>query len=139
MEQWREVFKEKIPKGIYSLNIQAGEEHGLIIELLDTEKVVACLDFGFIQAFRVFDEGLVQSNLYAEEQVKKFSKDNFKNIIYEITNGQFDEEVNSISLEYSRVLELKHYVLVTQNYNVDIIASGEPVLEMFSTGILDEQ
>lgn len=45
-------------------------------------------------------------------------------------NGNFIKQINKISDGYGEILNLKHYVLITQNYNVDIVTEWEPLLEI---------
>ena len=37
---------------------------------------------------------------------------------------------NIIADGYGAVLNLKHYVVITQNYNIDIITEWEPTIEI---------
>ena len=46
--------------------------------------------------------------------------------------GQFKDEIKSIADGYLDVMDVKHYVIVTMNYNIDIISEGEPEIEIKS-------
>lgn len=129
MERWKEIFVDKIPKGIYQIQMQNGESRGLIITL-SNDYVRVIIRFGLVQAVRMLDEGIVQNNLYSDIEIEKYKKDNFKNVIYEVQNGNFMEQINEISAGYGEILNLKHYILVTQNYNVDIVTEWEPSIEI---------
>lgn len=129
MERWEEVFIGKIPKAVYQMKMVNGEEQGLIIELTSTN-VCVMIKFGMVQAVRMLDEGIVQGDLYSDTEIKRYKDDNFSNVIYEIQQGEFAKQINKISGGYGEILNLKHYVLITQNYNVDIVTEWEPTIEV---------
>ena len=129
MEKWKEVFIGKIPKGIYQMQLINGEKQGLIIELSNDHTCVV-IKFGIVQAVRMLDEGIVQSNIYCDSEIKKYKDDNFWNVIYKVQEGEFGKQINSISDGYGEYLNLRHYVVITQNYNIDIITEWEPTIEI---------
>ena len=120
MESWKEVFTGKIPKAVYQLQMINGEEQGLEIEL-SSANVRVLIKFGIVQAVRMLDEGIVQEKLYSDAAIKKYKDDNFSNVIYEVQHGEFAGQISEISGGYGEILGLKHYVLITQNYNIDIV------------------
>lgn len=127
MERWKEVFVGKIPKAIYQMQLINGEKQGLTIELLSNHTCVK-LQFGMVLAVRMLDEGIVQNNIYCDSEIQKFKDTNFQNVIYDVQDGEFAKQIAQISDGYGDVLDLKHYVVITQNYNVDIITEWEPTL-----------
>ena len=129
MERWKEVFIGTIPKAVYQMQLINGEMQGLTIELLSSH-THATSHFGIVQAVRMLDEGIVQSNLYSDNEIQKYKADNFQNIIYEVQDGEFAEQINQIADGYGEVLKLKHYVVITENYNVDIVTEWEPTIEI---------
>lgn len=129
MEIWKEVFVGAIPKAAYQVQLINGEKQGLTIELLSSQTCVM-INFGMVQAVRMLDEGIVQSNLYPENEIRKYKDNDFQNIIYEVQDGEFSEQINQISDGYGEALNLKHYVVITQNYNIDVIAEWEPTIEI---------
>ncbi len=124
MEKWIEIFKDEIPRGNYSVKLINGEEDGLVVELKDESNIIS-LDFGNVFAVRMLDEGIVQKNIYSENEVKKYKKDNFKNIIYQVENGLFAKKMSDIFCGLERIYDIKHYVIITQNYNIDILTEWE--------------
>ncbi len=50
----------------------------------------------------------------------------FPNIIYQIKNGEFYEFSKKIAGELCDLLELKHYVIITMNYIIEVITQWEP-------------
>lgn len=129
MEKWQEVFTGKIPKAVYQIQLLNGEKQGLIIELSGNQ-IRVMIKFGMVQAVRMLDEGIVQSNLYSDNEIKKYKDNNFQNVIYEVQAGQFGKQVNEISNGYGEVLNLRHYVVINQNYNIDIVTEWEPTIEI---------
>ena len=129
MENWNVVFDEIIPQDDYQTQITNGEEKGLILELKSNNHHVI-LNFGVVYAIRMLDEGIVQNELYSYNEVEKFKKDGFKNVIYEVTGGGFVKQIQDISDGYWETLDAKHYVIITQNYNIDIITEQEPELKI---------
>lgn len=129
MEKWKEVFVGTIPKEVYQVQLINGEKQGLTIKLSSSQTCVM-LNFGMAQAVRMLDEGIVQSNLYSENEIQKYKNNDFQNIIYEVQDGEFSEQINQISDGYGEVLNLKHYVVITQNYNIDIVTEWEPIIEI---------
>ena len=69
MERWKEVFVGTIPKAVYQMQLINGEKQGLTIELSSSQTCVM-INFGMVQAVRMLDEGIVQSNLYSENDFK---------------------------------------------------------------------
>lgn len=129
MERWKEVFVGKIPKAVYQLQLINGEEQGLIIELSSSHTCVI-IKFGIIQAMRMLDEGIVQSDIYCDNEIQKYKDNNFQNVIYEVQDGEFEKQINNIADGYGEVLNLKHYVVITQTYNIDIVTEWEPIIEI---------
>lgn len=131
MERWEEVFKGKIPKGIYQIQLVSGEKQGLVIELL-YNNIHVMIKFGMVQAVRMLEEGIVQSNLYSESEIKRYKDNNFSNVLYEVRQGEFAKQIKKMLSGYGEVLNLKHYVVITQNYNVDIITEWEPIIKILA-------
>lgn len=129
MEKWKEVFAEKVPKGVYEIQMINGEKQGLVIELSNHNNKIY-LRFGAVFAVRMLDEGMVQSGLYSHSEIAKFKEKNFANVIYEVEEGQFKKQINEISDGYGEILSLKHYVVITQNFNVDVVTQWEPIIEV---------
>lgn len=129
MEKWREAFGGMIPQDIYQTQIINGEEKGLVLELKSNNSHIV-LTFGMVQAIRMLDEGLVQNDLYSNSEIKKYKEDNFKNVIYEVKGGEFEKQIKNIADDYWESLDAKHYIVITQNYNIDIITEWEPKLEV---------
>ena len=72
------------------------------------------------------EEGLVQTQLYSDKELEKYSSNNFQNVIYELVGGQFGQQMEDMSLGYSKIINMRHFLLITQNYNIDILSEGLP-------------
>lgn len=129
MENWHEVFSGKIPKGNYQMQLINGEEHGLVIKL-SSNRICIVIKFGIVQAVRMLDEGIVQNSIYCDDVIKRYKDNDFQNVIYEVQEGEFGKQINQISGGYGECLSLRHYVVITSNYNVDIITKWEPTIEV---------
>ncbi|MFR3730503.1 hypothetical protein [Lacrimispora sp.] len=136
MEKWQEVFENKIPKAQYEILLENGEEKGLIINLISAGFKVQ-LDFGAVTAFRMLDEGIALNNLFKDEHVEHFRKIGFANVIYQVTGGEFDTFVKKIGDSLYEYLELKHYVIISKNYIVEIITEWEPDIKKMVSVIED--
>ncbi|WP_167956185.1 hypothetical protein [Anaerosporobacter faecicola] len=129
MEEWKEIFKGKIPKATYITKITHGEETGLVIELLSRYHKV-CIFFGEVKAIRVLDEGIVQEGVYSDTQIEKYRVNKFENVIYEVTNGEFKQQIEECASGFAEVLDLKHYIIITLSFNIDIVSEWEPSIEV---------
>ena len=129
MEIWKTAFSGIIPEDKYQTQLSNGEEKGLVIKLKGKKHEVL-LKFGVIQAVRMLDEGIVQTDLYSSQQFDILKKEGFKDVIYEVVHGEFEEQIRKISAGYVEVLKEKHYVIITQNYNIDIITEWKPEIDI---------
>lgn len=109
--------------------LQNGEEKGLIIKLVSPQCNVL-LNFGVVSAFRVLDEGIALNGLFADEQIDKFKDTGFANVIYQIIEGDFGGFIQQISGGLYEYLKLKHYVVISENYIVEIITEWEPDIQV---------
>ena len=105
--------------------LTVSENDGLQIELSNSEKKIKIV-FGNAQAIRFLDEGLVQSFLYDNITIDGNDNISFDNIMYEIKNGEFNNFIDKISYGMSKELGMKHYIIITQNYNIEILTQWKP-------------
>lgn len=127
MEKWNEIFIGEIPKNDYLTEITSSEEKGLIVELI-SEKNNVIFDFGSGTSYRVLDEGLLlnENSIFNNIEVENYRKKNFNNTIYEIENGQFSEFAKKISNDMYSILDMKHYILITMNYLIEVVSENVP-------------
>lgn len=129
MEKWEEVYKGIIPVGKYQASVQNGDEFGLTIKLESNEYCVNIF-FGGGASLRMLEEGIVLENIFSGDDAKKYEKDKFYNVIYKIQDSEFNKFIKSISNELFDFLKLKHYVVVTMNYIIEVITQWEPEIEV---------
>lgn len=128
MEQWEEIINP-IPVGNYQTIVKNGEESGLVIQLESAENIVD-INFGAVSAFRMLDEGIVLGEVFIESEILKYKADNFSNIIYKITGGEFAKFIKNVSNNLYDYLDLKHYIIVTMNYLIEIVSEWEPSIDI---------
>ncbi|MBC1627397.1 hypothetical protein HB952_05985 [Listeria welshimeri] len=134
MEIWKDTFIKQIPKDEYTIDLNNGEEEGLKIVLNgenDCHKVL--LDFGAVSSYRLLDEGIVlNENLFNQDEVEKYKKNNFQSTIYRIENGEFSKFINEISNDMFDVSGMKHFIIITLNYVIEVVSSFEPTIKILN-------
>ncbi|MEG0415796.1 MAG: hypothetical protein RR565_06630 [Erysipelothrix sp.] len=132
MEMWKEAFKGIIPTGDYQVNFINGEKQGLLIELENLSHKVS-LYFGAVSASRMIDEGvLLNGYLYNDNELNKYKPDRFANVIYEIESGEFGTFIHEQYGQLYEILNLKHYLIITMNYCIDIVSQWEPEITVLN-------
>ena len=134
IEIWKEVFKNKIPKDQYEVLLESGEKTGLIINL-SSKSYKILIDFVIILGVRVLDEGIILNDSSNFEQVQSLKKHGFDNIIYEIINGEFLRFIKQIGGNLCDYVELKHYIIITINYVIEIVTQWKPDIEVMKLDI----
>ena len=71
MEYWKEIFKDMIQEDYYEVKLINGEEYGLIIKFQGKYNAFS-VKFGEVKAVRMIDEGIVQTDIYSENEVQKY-------------------------------------------------------------------
>ena len=123
-EEWVEVFKGLIPVDNYRLkvlltNLSDGQEIRLIGE--QNRFKLSC--FGYDEA-RFFSRELYLSAILDKEMFKKFEKNNFQNVIYEVKNSQLVKKLEYTSYYDPGTLHSRHYIIITQDSVVEILVSA---------------
>ncbi len=129
MEVWKEVHKGMIPNDVYKTWITNSEERGLDIELMGSTYHVT-IKFGNASAIRILDEGIVQEGVYSDKEISKYKNGNFMNRIYELEGGKFGREIEEMSSGFIDMASIRHYVIITDNFNIDIVTEWEPDLKV---------
>ncbi|RHR42330.1 hypothetical protein DWX14_12835 [Clostridiaceae bacterium AF18-31LB] len=125
MEIWQAVFPDIIPKENYQTQLSNGRFQGLILKLKGRFHCVV-LKFGIVQTIRILDEGIVQNDLYSCSNLSNLKSEGFKDIIYEVIDGEFGKQIQNISCGYYDTLEERHYVIITNDYNIDVVTEWQP-------------
>lgn len=132
-EEWLDVFPNLIPGDLYEMELNAGEEHGLLLHLTGRQHSVS-LDFGLVYAVNILEEGVCLNDpLGLDCSKNKVPRPDFPSTIYEIKNGRYAKYVESmIGSELYASLHLRQYNVVTMDYVVMIIAGGSPIITIAS-------
>ncbi len=48
----------------------------------------------------------------------------------ELKNGEFGKEIQNMSAGFSDSSDIKHYVLITPNFNIDIVTDWKPKIKV---------
>ena len=129
-EEWVEIFKDIIPRDNYKIkvlltNLADGQEIRLIGEKNRFKFSCFCYDEA-----RFFSRELYLSAILDKEMFKKFEKDNFQNVIYEVKNSQLVRKLEYTSYYDPGTLHSQHYILITQDSVVEILVSANSDLSI---------
>ena len=129
-EEWVEVFKGLIPVDNYRLkvlltNLSDGQEIRLIGEKNRFKLSCFCYDEA-----RFFSRELYLSTILDKEMFKKFEKNNFQNIIYEVKNSQLVNKLGYTAYGSAGTLSSRHYIIITQDGVVEILVSANLKLDI---------
>lgn len=129
-EEWVEVFKGLIPVDKYKLkvlltNLSDGQEIRLIGEKNRFKLSCFCYDEA-----RFFSRELYLSAILDKEMFKKYEKNNFQNIIYEVKNSQLVNKLGYTAYGGARTLYSQHYIIITQDSVVEILVSANSDLSI---------
>ena len=129
-EEWVEVFKGLIPVDNYRLkvlltNLSDGQEIRLIGE--QNRFKLSCI---YYDEARFFSRELYLSAILDKEMFKKFEKNNFQNVIYEVKNSQLVRKLEYTSYYDLGTLHSRHYIIITQDSVVEILVSANSDLSI---------
>lgn len=123
-EEWVEIFKDMIPRDNYKIKV-------LLTNLADEQEIMLIGEknrfklscFCYDEA-RFFSRELYLSAILDKEMFKKFEKDNFQNVIYEVKNSQLVRKLEYTSYYDPGTLHSRHYIIITQDSVVEILVSA---------------
>ena len=129
-EEWVEVFKGLIPVDKYKLkvlltNLSDGQEIRLIGE--QNRFKLSCI---YYDEARFFSRELYVSAILDKEMFKKFEKNNFQNVIYEVKSSQLVRKLEYTSYYDPGTLHSRHYIIITQDSVVEILVSANSDLSI---------
>ena len=129
-EKWVEVFKGLIPVDKYKLkvlltNLSDGQE----IRLIGEQNCFKLSCFCYDEA-RFFSRELYLSAILDKEMFKKFEKNNFQNVIYEVKNSQLVRKLEYTSYYDLGTLHSRHYIIITQDSVAEILVSANSDLSI---------
>lgn len=134
MEKWIDKYSNIIPKDNYTVRLVNGEENGLTINLIGSENEII-IEFGLVKAIRMLDEGIVLRWLYSDRQIEKYKTEKFESVIYIMEEGEFSSFIEKISGEYWDTFNVIHYLIITLNYNIEVISETEPTITIVQNSI----
>ena len=123
-EEWVEVFKGLIPVDNYKIKVlltDLGDEQE--IRLIGEQNCFKLSCFCYDEA-RFFSRELYLSAVLDKEMFKKFEKNNFQNVIYEVKNSQLVKKLEYTSYYDPGTLHSRHYIIITQDSVLDILVSA---------------
>ena len=129
-EEWVEIFKDMIPRDNYKIKV-------LLTNLADEQEIMLIGEknrfklscFCYDEA-RFFSRELYLSAILDKEMFKKFEKNNFQNVIYEVKNSQLVRKLEYTSYYDPGTLHSQHYILITQDSVVEILVSANSDLSI---------
>lgn len=132
MEKWRDTFANQIPKDVYTVDLSFGEDSGLRITLNgEKNENVVLIEFGAISSYSLLDEGILLSgDHFNSAEIEKNKATDFKSTIYEIESGKYSKFVNNISNGLFSIYDMKHYIIITLNYVIEVASSFEPIIKV---------
>ena len=129
-EEWVEVFKDLIPRDNYKIKVLLTDlEDDQEIRLIGEQNRFKLSCFGYDEA-RFFSRKLYLSAILDKEMFKKFEKNNFQNIIYEVKNSQLVNKLGYTAYGSAGTLSSRHYIIITQDGVVEILVSANLKLDI---------
>ena len=123
-EEWVEVFKGLIPVDNYKIKVlltDLGDEQEIQLIGEQNRFKLSCI---YYDEARFFSRKLYLSAILDKEMFKKFEKDNFQNVIYEVKNSQLVKKLEYTSYYDPGTLHSRHYIIITQDSVLDILVSA---------------
>lgn len=133
MEKWIDRFQGKIPHCGYEylVDIKSGDTDGLKIMLEHIkENEFIDINFSSTRSVRITDEGLYLTDMFDSKEIDKFKKDGFESVIYEIKDGEYGNFINKTSAGLAGMTDLKHYIIITLNYVIEVINGTDPKIKI---------
>ena len=129
-EEWVEVFKDLIPRDNYKIKVLLTDlGDGQEIRLIGEQNCFKLSCFCYDEA-RFFSRKLYLSAILDKEMFKKYEKNNFQNIIYEVKNSQLVNTLGYTAYGGARTLYSQHYIIITQDSVVEILVSANSNLSI---------
>ena len=133
MEKWKEYRKGIIPKDQYAGKISYKEGMKPVIELdpLSIKDITSInIEFNQVYSIRVFEEHSAVWKIF--EEILKFDDNHYENVIYEIENGDYTNDIKNAAGENLYGITIKQYVVFTLNYYFEIVTDSEPTIKIIS-------
>ena len=129
-EEWIEIFKGLIPRDNYKIKVLLTDlGDGQEIRLIGEQNRFKLSCFCYDEA-RVFSRELYLSEILDKKMFKKFEKNNFQDIIYEVKNSQLVRKLEYTSYYDLGTLHSRHYIIITQDSVAEILVSANLKLDI---------
>ena len=86
--------------------------------------------FNQVYSIRVFEEHSAVWKIF--EESLKFDDNHYENVIYEIENGDYTNDIKNAAGENLYGITIKQYVVFTLNYYFEIVTDSEPTIKIIS-------
>lgn len=133
MESWKEYQKGIIPNDKYLGRVVYQEGMKPVIELdpLSIKDITSInIEFNQVYSIRVFEEHSAVWKIF--EEILKFDDNHYENVIYEIENGDYTNDIKNAAGENLYGITIKQYVVFTLNYYFEIVTDSEPTIKIIS-------
>ena len=133
MESWKEYQKGIIPNDKYLGRVVYQEGMKQLIELdqLSIKDITSInIEFNQVYSIRVFEEHSAVWKIF--EEILKFDDNHYENVIYEIENGDYTNDIKNAAGENLYGITIKQYVVFTLNYYFEIVTDSEPTIKIIS-------
>lgn len=133
MESWKEYQKGIIPNDEYLGRVVYQEGMKPVIELdpLSIKDITSInIEFNQVYSIRVFEEHSAVWKIF--EESLKFDDNHYENVIYEIENGDYTNDIKNAAGENLYGITIKQYVVFTLNYYFEIVTDSEPTIKIIS-------
>lgn len=129
-EEWVEIFRGLFPGDNYKIKVLLTDlGDGQEIRLIGEQNRFKLSCFCYDEA-RFFSRELYLSEILDKKMFKKFEKNNFQNIIYEVKNSQLVKKLGYTAYSGTRTLHSRHYIIITQDSVVEILVSANLKLDI---------
>lgn len=129
-EEWVEIFRGLFPGDNYKIKVLLTDlGNGQEIRLIGEQNRFKLSCFCYDEA-RFFSRELYLSEILDKKMFKKFEKNNFQNIIYEVKNSQLVKKLGYTAYSGTRTLHSRHYIIITQDSVVEILVSANLKLDI---------
>ena len=133
MESWKEYQKGIIPndKSLARVVYQQGMKPVIELDPLSIKDITSInIEFNQVYSIRVFEEHSAVWKIF--EESLKFDDNHYENVIYEIENGDYTNDIKNAAGENLYGITIKQYVVFTLNYYFEIVTDSEPTIKIIS-------